>query len=112
MDHFAFRYVARVARTLAEQSDVGCFLYQNLGEERIQQRGFVEQYMANLGFRLQKVGEVSVFIGSGRFPVEALIEAPPIGDDRSMRRPIDFLKLDRAKMLESYRFFDFIGIGR
>jgi hypothetical protein len=37
MDHFAFRYIARIASLLAVKSDIGCFLFQNLGEERIHQ---------------------------------------------------------------------------
>jgi SAM-dependent methyltransferase len=40
MDHFGFRYVANIARVVTRQSNVGCFLYQNLGEERFQQRPF------------------------------------------------------------------------
>lgn len=112
MDHFAFRYVAQVARMLTERSDVGCFLYQNLGEERIEQRAFAEQYLGNLGFRLWKVGEVSLFAGSPRFPTDRirhLKEPPPLAGP-AKHAPIDFLDLDHV--LESYRFFDFIGIGR
>jgi hypothetical protein len=112
MDHFAFRYVAQIARLVTEPSDVGCFLYQNLGEERIQQRAFAEEYLFNLGFHLYRIGEVSLFAASPRFPadlIKHLDEPPPLGG-AAKHAPIDFLDLHHT--LESYRFFDFIGIGR
>jgi len=115
MDHFGFRYVVNVAKALTAQSDVGCFLYQNLGEERFQQRPFVEQYLTALGFRFHGVGGVSVFVGSDKFPtrsIESLTEPPPWGGAQSMALPAQFLPLDQAKFLESYAFFDFIGLGR
>lgn len=88
MDHFAFRYIANIAKTLTGQSDLGCFLYQNLGEERVHQRHFVEQYMNNLGFRPHKVGGVTILAGSDRFPVsaiEGLAEPPPWGGSQDMQ---------------------------
>jgi hypothetical protein len=115
MDHFAFRYIVRIASLLAAKSDVGCFLFQNLGEERVHQRAYVEQFMADRGFRLCKVGGVSVLIGSDRFPVstlEGLTEPPPVGGEWDLAPPAQFLPLNGAKLLESYGFFDFIGIGR
>jgi hypothetical protein len=115
MDHFAFRYISRIASMLTVQSDIGCFMFQNLGEERIHQRAYVEQFLADRGFRLHKVGGVSVLIGSDRFPVraiEGLAEPPPIGGPLGMSPPAQFLPLDGARWLESYAFFDFIGIGR
>jgi hypothetical protein len=71
--------------------------------------------MVDRGFRLHKVGGVSVMIGSDRFPLrtlEGLTEPPRIGGARDLSPPAQFLPLDRAKVLESYDFFDFIGIGR
>jgi hypothetical protein len=114
MDHFGFRYVANVVKGVVAKSDIGCFLYQNLGEERFQQRTFVEQYLATLGFRLLTVGGVSVQ-ASDRLRADnlkGLRQPPPLGDSKSMQPPARFLPLDRSKLLESYAFFDFIGIGR
>jgi SAM-dependent methyltransferase len=102
MDHFAFRYVARIAKMLTEQSETGCLLYQNLGEERIQQRAYAEQYFSNVGFRLHKIGEVSVLVGSEQFPtgeIKDMKEPPPIGGDQGMQAPADFLDINREHQL-------------
>jgi hypothetical protein len=114
MDHFAFRYIARIAKVLTAQSDVGCFLYQNLGEERVHQRPQVEAHMSRLGFELYRVGGLTVLAGSRAFPTHAvarLKEPPPIGGSQEMLPPARFLRIDPAKLLESYRFFNFIGLG-
>lgn len=114
MEHFGFRYVFEIAKMLTRQSAVGCLLYQNVGEERVQKRIYVEQYAATRGFRLQQVGGVSVLIGSDRFPLAAiagLSEPPAIGNEEIMRPAQEFLRLDRDKQLESYAFFEFIGLG-
>lgn len=115
MEHFGFRYVVEVAKNLTKDSPIGCLLYQNLGEERFQTRLYTEQYAATRGFRLQHVGGVSVLIGSDEFPMAAiagLTEPPAIGDTAALLAPQEFLPIDRVKQLESYSFFDFIGLGR
>jgi SAM-dependent methyltransferase len=114
MDHFGFRYVLHIAKIVVQRSDVGCFMYQNLGEERFQNRASAEQYLATLGFRLRCIGGVSLFVGSDKFPLNAidgLDQAPPIGGESSMLAPAKFLPLERSKFLESYAFFEFINIG-
>jgi hypothetical protein len=70
--------------------------------------------MATLGFRLHKVGGVSVLVGSDTFPmhaIEGLTEAPPWGGSQGMECPAQFLPLERSRLMESYAFFDFIGVG-
>ena len=120
MEHFGFRYVVEVAKNITKQSPIGCFLYQNLGEERFQTRLFAEQYAATRGFRLQHVGGVSVLIGSDEFPMDAIagLSEPPaigkeaLGNPAVMRSPQEFRSIDATKRLESYAFFDFIGLGQ
>jgi hypothetical protein len=115
MDHFGFRYVLHVAKIIVQRSDVGCFLYQNLGEERFQNRASAEQYLATLGFHLRRIGGVSLFAESDKFPFDAidqLDQPPPIGGEQPMLPPAKFLPLERSKFLESYVFFEFINIGR
>jgi hypothetical protein len=117
MDHFGFRYVLHLAKIIVRQSDLGCFLYQNLGEERFQSRALAEQYLAHIGFRLQRIGGVSLFAGSDEFPMQTIEglegrQPPPIGGGELIMPPAEFLPLDNHKFLESYAFFDFIDIGR
>ena len=41
------------------------------------------------------------------------LSEPPIVGDREMMRPAqEFLRIDRTKQLESYAFFNFIGLGQ
>src|SRR5882672_3279572 len=61
MDRFAFLYVTRIAKMLAARSDVGCVLFQNIGEERVQNRAYVDTWLASIGFRLMTIGGVNLF---------------------------------------------------
>jgi hypothetical protein len=113
MDTFALRYVLRIMQAMLVESDCGAFIYQNLGEERVHQRAFVESYLAQLGFQGFQVDGVSIF--SNRelrevFPADVQHLQFLGSSDSALFAPMDFLSGGSPDLLESYGFFDFIGL--
>jgi hypothetical protein len=112
MDVFAFWYVLRVARSMLAGSDCGCFMFQNLGEERFNRRADLVARFRQLGLTGREIGGVSVFsaatILDGVFG-ETL--APLGGPDAALSPPKAFLRFDPSELLPSYRFFEFIGLS-
>jgi hypothetical protein len=70
--HFAFSYIARIVKSITAQSDVGCLLFQNVGEERVHQRAYVDRALSALGYRHLTVGGVTVFVTSDKFPTSSI----------------------------------------
>jgi hypothetical protein len=115
MDTFALYYLLRISREILKGSDCGAFIFQNLGEERVNGRSQVEGLLTQLGFVGRKIGGVSLFSLHGPLHdvfAAALDEIPPIGPTASgMFAPREFLSIRPSELLESYRFFSFIGLG-
>jgi hypothetical protein len=117
MDPFASRYLIHLAKLILEGSDVGLFLFQNLGEERLNNRDTVQHRFQAHGFQRMACGPVHVQAASKTSPTGLLARlaggAPPIVDG-SRKGPMlpaaKFLPIDRDRMMESYAFFDFLRL--
>lgn len=117
MDYFGMMYVLNAARIMLTRSRVGAFLFQNLGEERINSRARVETALRSLGFAAHQIGPVSLFVLPPGEAAAAEMErqspdaAPAFGEGERRVAPAQFLTIDRENLLESYAFMSFIGLG-
>jgi hypothetical protein len=107
MDSFAVPYILRISREILKHSNVGCFLYQNVGVENVTPQSAVRAQLERLGFKGAVASGVSVFALDAALPPRVL---PTIGTEASLLAPIEFLDT-RGSLLESYEYFDFIGRG-
>jgi hypothetical protein len=108
MESFAVWYIAQLAMRMLKASQAGIFLYCQVGEQRISTLDHIEQIFALAGFQKQQCGSVTIHsVGPITLP-EAL---PLIGDGLLKRPACSFLHVDEQKLLDSYAFFDFIGLG-
>ena len=115
MDVFALPYILRVAKAMLARSDCGAFLFQNLGEERVNARAQVQSMLTSLGFQLRVIGGVTICTLaadlSDVFAADAM-ELAHLGAAGEQLVPAqDFLSVNESELLESYRFFQFIGYG-
>ncbi len=117
MDYFGMMYILHAARDMLARSQIGAFLFQNLGEERINSRARVESTLRSLGFIGHEVGSVSIFVlpqgtaAAGNLARQSPNAVPAFGPGTARVSPSQFLKIDREKLLESYDFMSFIGLG-
>lgn len=116
MDPFAARYLIHLANQMLDGSDVGLFLFQNLGEERLSNRAFIDRRFNAHGFQRLACGPVQV-AASKASPVDLLARlgkgAPPIGlakGNAGMLPAAKFLKIDSTRIMESYAFFDYLRL--
>lgn len=121
MDPFASRYIIRLAKEMLEESDVGLFVYQNLGEQRQSDLATIRQRFQVRGYQEIRCGPVQTQAASARSPVDWLrglsAGAPPLGSvggkpSGAMRPAAEFLAIDPALMMESYAFFDYLQLDR
>lgn len=121
MDPFASRYIIRLAKEILQASDVGLFVYQNLGEQRQSDLAAIQQRFQARGYRAIPCGPVQVQAASPGSPVDWLQNlskgAPPLGladttMNSAMRPAAEFLAIDPALMMESYSFFDYLQLDR
>jgi hypothetical protein len=117
MDPFAARYLIHLAKLVLEDSDVGLFLYQNLGEERLNSRDWIRHRFQAHGYAPFACGPVHVQAASQSSPHDLLgglaKGPPPIkaqGDTSSPLPAASFLKIDPDRLMESYAFFDFLRL--
>jgi SAM-dependent methyltransferase len=107
MDVFAVNYILRLAARMLEESPVGAFLFQNIGEPRVTGMAYVESRLDAAGFRIRQVlGPVTV---CSQKPLEVPRVLEPVGGSAELQAA-DFLPIDRARLLDSYSFFDFIRL--
>jgi hypothetical protein len=115
MDTFALYYILRLSEQIVSSSDCGSFIFQNLGEERVNQRARVDAIFQQLGFKLRQVEGVSIYCARGNVDgvLRDATRLPPLGsaNANALSAPSDFLSIDRSQLLESYGFFDFIKLG-
>src|SRR5262249_49503010 len=108
MESFAVWYLIRLAAQMLNQSPVGALIYSNVGEQRISSLSHIEQIFALAGFEKHQCGPVTV---QGLRPL-ALPETPTfIGGGEGAEPACAFLAIDESKLLDSYAFFDFMGLG-
>jgi hypothetical protein len=108
MESFAVWYLIRLAARMLARSPVGALLYCNVGEQRISTLDHIEQIFALAGFRKHRCGPVTV---QSLRPL-ALPETPAfVGGEEGAHPACAFLPIDEAKLLDSYAFFDFMGLG-
>lgn len=121
MDPFASRYIIRLSKEMLEQSDVGLFVYQNLGEQRQSDLAAIRQRFQARGYTEIPCGPVQVQAASGHSPVDWLrglsSGAPPLGSaggkpPEAMRPAAEFLRIDPGMAMESYAFFDYLQLER
>lgn len=121
MDPFASRYILRLAKEMLEDSDLGLFIYQNLGEQRQSDLATMRQRFQVRGYQEIACGPVQVQAASKRSPLDWLRRlsagAPPLGHGAGaasgpMRPAAEFLRIDPAQMMESYAFFDYLQLDR
>jgi hypothetical protein len=118
MDPFAARYVIRLAKSLLEKSEIGTFLYKNLGEQRQNTAETVDHLFADInGYRSCRCGPVTLHRATDSIPDDLLIslaggarrvdevEGEPLTTAES------FIDPESARILESYAFFDYLRIG-
>ncbi|HXF54903.1 MAG TPA: hypothetical protein VNK52_12335 [Hyphomicrobiaceae bacterium] len=110
MDAFALPYVLRIARAMLATSDGGALLFQNVGEERFHSRTQVCSMLAALGFRHRTIGGVTVASCAGEPLPPGLSDLARLGGpSERVLAAREFLAIEESELLESYRFFDFIG---
>ena len=107
MDPFAANYVIRLAREMLKNSPIGAFIFQNIGEQRINSMDYIEQKFSSAGFQKSQTPTVTIHSLKSIYLPE---EFAPIGDPSDMKPAKDFLAIDKTKLLESYDFFDFIKL--
>jgi hypothetical protein len=106
---------------MLEESDVGLFVYQNLGEQRQSDLATIRQRFQVRGYQEIPCGPVQTQAASARSPVDWLrglsAGAPPLGSvggksSGAMRPASEFLAIEPALMMESYAFFDYLQLDR
>lgn len=116
MEDFGFAYNVQIALKMVSGSDCGALLLQEVGEQRMRSLAAVEHHLDVTGFAEQfKAGGVSIFALPGRlndvFP-SASSDLPCLGAAAEKRlTPKTFLSFREEELLESYRFFNFLGWG-
>jgi hypothetical protein len=108
MDSFAVPYVLKISRNILSSSEIGCFLFQNVGVENITTRVSIAAMLTSLGFHAAISGGVEVF-SLKAVPLPS--EIPPVGNDQELLAPLQFLNTGAGELLDSYNFFSFIGRG-
>lgn len=107
MEHFAIWYIIQLAALILRHSPTAVFLYGSIGEPRIASLDLIESIFARFGFKKQVCGSVTVqSLHQLRLPKTFA----PVGGNASLRG-CDFLKIDGAKMLDSYDFFAFMDMN-
>jgi hypothetical protein len=107
MEAFAANYIVRLAAEMLKESPIGAFIFRHIGEQRINSMAYVESRFAAAGFK--KYEADGVVVHSLR-PITLPARFLPVGGDEKMRTASEFLKIDRAKLLDSYSFFDFVRL--
>jgi hypothetical protein len=117
MDSFAARYVIRLAKSFLEKSDVGVFLYKNLGEQRQNTSATIDHLFADVnGYRSFQCGPVTVHCANDAIADEVLIDlasGPPRVDavEGELLVPADsFIDPESPRILDSYAFFDYLRL--
>jgi len=103
MDPFAANYVIRLAAKMLADSDIGAFLFRHIGEQRINSMSYIEDRFAAAGFAKTTLGDVTAFSLSP-------LASKSLQTAKMKTRAVDFLPVDRGKILDSYGFFDFIDL--
>lgn len=102
MDPFAANYVIRLASKVLKSSAIGAFLFRHIGEQRLNSMDYIESRFKSSGFIKQIIGDVTAF---------SLRPLPTFSSGcKYTKKACDHLPVD--KKLESYEFFDFIGLHR
>ncbi len=114
MDPFALYYVMRLAERIVAGSDSGSFLFQNLGETRINSSTQVKELLARSGFTGVELDGVSIFATAKSADILGKMKKllPLGGAGARLFAPSEFLSIDSSELLESYGFFDFIRLGQ
>jgi len=107
MDTFAANYIIRLAAVMLKDSRVGVFLFRHIGEQRINSMAYIDSRFLAAGFHKHQVGPV-VIHSPGQLSLPD--EFPPLGGSEEMRVAESFLPIDKSKLLDSYKFFDFIRL--
>jgi len=116
LDEFGFHYSLRIAARIVQASDCAALLFQEVGEPHVRSRGEAEVEVRNAGFSDHlAVGEVSIFAMPGRLQDVFASQAPALAYLGSAGErhdtPGSFLRFKEEDLLESYRFFRFLGWG-
>jgi hypothetical protein len=117
MDPFAARYLIHLAKMMLQDSDLGLFVYQNLGEERLNTRGAIQRLFEGHGYKAFACGSLHVHSASRSVADDLLYGLssgpPPVdaGGNAAVLLPAaKFLKVDPDRLMESYAFFDFLRL--
>ncbi len=108
METFAVYYIINMAAKMLRGSSVGAFLYRSIGEPRVTSLITVEQIFALAGFRKLQCGPTTI---QTLAPITVPAMPSLIGNGASPQVARDFFKIDETKLLESYAYFDFMGLG-
>lgn len=113
MDHWAFLYIIALAKKLLEKSPVGCLLYTNIGEEMNINNFEAEAHAVRSGYTVHKIGAVTTWSANsdGGTALRDLKAVPSWGSG-PYHHIADFLTIDKDRLLGSYAWCDFAGIGR
>lgn len=107
MDTFAANYVLRLAGEMLKDSNVGAFIYCNIGEQRLNSLSYIEGKLSSIGFRKYESDGATIHALKSNVGLMLPSIKSPF---RRMRPAKDFLSIDQTKLLESYAFFDFIKL--
>jgi len=102
MDVFAANYVVRLAYEMLKDSNIAVFLFRHIGEQRINPMSYIESRFATSGFKHHEINDVQAYSLCDL----SITSNTEIYDQVAA----DHLIFDRK--LESYEFFDFLGLHR
>lgn len=109
MDPWAFRYVMQLAYDKLKDSDIGCLLYQSVGEQRAQKEPDIEAYIRSMGFLPNNKKGVAIW--SANKKLYAIGDPPPIGGKANLHIG-DFMQTPLKGLMESYEWCEYIGVGK
>jgi hypothetical protein len=102
MDVFAANYVIRLAYEMLKDSNIASFLFRHIGEQRINPMSYIESRFNSSGFKHNDINGVQAY---------SLCDLNITNDTETYDQIVgDHISFD--KKLESYDFFDFLGLHR
>jgi hypothetical protein len=102
MDVFAANYVIRLAYEMLKDSNIATFLFRHIGEQRINPMSYIESRFNSSGFNHNEINGVQAY---------SLCDLN-ISNETETYNQIAGDHISFDKKLESYDFFDFLGLHR
>lgn len=106
MDPWAFRYVMQLAYDKLKDSDIGCLLYQSVGEQRAQKEPDILAYAKAIGFDVRQMPGMTMLLTG---------DCPKSWSELKIKPDLhiaDFMEVPLKGLMESYEWCEYIGVGK